>query len=57
MNQVAALRDEDLYMRSGDIVYLETRDLPLFLREAQPYLIFINIFTIIPTLIILFRTI
>lgn len=56
MNQVAALRDEDLYMRSGDIIYLETRNVPLFLREAQPYLIFINVFTIIPTFIILIRT-
>ncbi len=57
MNRVSALRDEDLFMRSGDIIYLESRFMPLLLREAQPYIVLINLFTLVPTIIILIRTI
>jgi polysaccharide export outer membrane protein len=57
MNRVAALRDEDLFLRSGDIIYLESRLMPTLLRETQPYLVLVNLLTIIPTFIILIRTV
>ena len=56
LNYISALREEDLIMRSGDIIYLETRTIPLLLREAAPYLVFVNIITILPTLYLVFRT-
>jgi polysaccharide biosynthesis/export protein len=54
LRKAYGLRDKDLYMRSGDIVYIETRNLTLFVREAQPYTTLINVLTLLPTFYILF---
>jgi polysaccharide export outer membrane protein len=56
LNQIAVLKDEDLYMRSGDIIYLEPRNLYLFVREFQPYSTLLTVFTVVPTIYLLVRT-
>jgi len=55
LRKVEGLSQDDLYMRSGDIIFLETRPMQAFVRELQPYATTINIITILPSLYLLFE--
>lgn len=52
---ISVLSAQELYMQAGDIIYLEPRNLQLFIREVAPYTTVINLVTLVPTFYILLR--
>lgn len=54
---ITVLGSQELYMHSGDVIYLEPRNMQLFIREVAPYTTVINLVTLLPTIYILLRNI
>lgn len=55
LNYLESLSDPDMYMRSGDVIYLESRNLALIAREVIPYATFVNIFSLLGTTYVIIR--
>lgn len=56
LQQIESLEDDALYMRSGDVVVLEPRNLLVIMREIQPYSTLLNVLTLVPTFYFFLRT-
>lgn len=56
LQQIESLEDDALYMRSGDVVVLEPRNLLVIVRELQPYSSLLNVLTLLPTFYFFLRT-
>lgn len=50
LTQIDALKDEQMLLQSGDIIYIEPRNYKLFSDSAQPVVAFISLFTSLATL-------
>jgi len=57
LNYIEALSDPDMYMRSGDVIFLESRNLALIAREVTPYATFVNIISLLATTYLIVRSI
>ena len=56
LNRIDILGDEDLYMRSGDVIYIEPRNVQAFVNAVQPYTTFVNVIMVLPTVYLLIRS-